>query len=608
MDIRKFFSASGPSDEKSEKQNFTANQPVSRSMKGSGLSKERQLNLSPSPKQTKKSNLRANVSNVVISSEEDTDGECPISDQLKKEVRKNRKTKIISSDEEDAITSANALRQPVSSADENITRCSPRKKKPFSHEALSPVLLSDAPAPSKGKDVARRNPRKLITDMEPIHGVVTNKKRKRNCKDAKDAQKDEVNEVVPKRSKLAGSKQVDCDEMPMGVFANEEKGTVKTKKSDRSNTKLNIPAVSNLNKKRSSEKLIDIDARSNTRTSSSSPKKSKTKLQKTVVTANIPEDMTIKGTMHLMASRPTQNSDQEALKKQLDLPWVDKYKPIQQKELVGQHTDKSPFNKLVSWLRDWPKYNLGVRALQKKSRPNQYQAQSDGTSFKAALLSGPPGIGKTTCGVFACKQLNLQYLELNASDSRGKKAIESQVSSLLEDNRMDKYYFSSAGKVTSKVLGINQVLIMDEVDGMSGNQDRSGIMELIQMIKRTKVPIICICNDRQSQKIRSLANYCFDLRFTRPRAEQIKGRLQTIAYKENLKIPSETLDKIIEASNQDLRQCIHSLQLMNSGSSKADQRFQKKDISVNIFEAARTCLSSDSTLAENRKCSFLTTP
>ena len=77
---------------------------------------------------------------------------------------------------------------------------------------------------------------------------------------------------------------------------------------------------------------------------------------------------------------------------------------------------------------------------------------------------------------------------------------------------------------------------MDEVDGMSGNADRAGVFfsfifhnfdsfqvaELIQMIKRTRVPIICICNDRQSRKIRSLANYCFDLRFQRPRVEQIK--------------------------------------------------------------------------------------
>lgn len=42
---------------------------------------------------------------------------------------------------------------------------------------------------------------------------------------------------------------------------------------------------------------------------------------------------------------------------------------------------------------------------------------------------------------------------------------------------------------------------MDEVDGMGGS-DRGGIQELIQLIKKTRVPIIAICNDRQHQKIR----------------------------------------------------------------------------------------------------------
>lgn len=56
------------------------------------------------------------------------------------------------------------------------------------------------------------------------------------------------------------------------------------------------------------------------------------------------------------------------------------------------------------------------------------------------------------------------------------------------------------------------VLIMDEVDGMSGS-DRGGITKLIQLIKTTKIPIICICNDRNSTKIRTLRNYCLDLSF-----------------------------------------------------------------------------------------------
>lgn len=53
---------------------------------------------------------------------------------------------------------------------------------------------------------------------------------------------------------------------------------------------------------------------------------------------------------------------------------------------------------------------------------------------------------------------------------------------------------------------------MDEVDGMSGS-DKGGNKCLIDMIKMTKVPIVCICNDRSNQKIRSLANHCLDIKF-----------------------------------------------------------------------------------------------
>lgn len=71
---------------------------------------------------------------------------------------------------------------------------------------------------------------------------------------------------------------------------------------------------------------------------------------------------------------------------------------------------------------------------------------------------------------------------------------------------------------------------MDEVDGMAGNEDRGGIQELIQLIKNTQTPIICMCNDRSHQKMRSLVNHCFDLRFNRPRVEQIKVKLKLIEF------------------------------------------------------------------------------
>lgn len=55
-------------------------------------------------------------------------------------------------------------------------------------------------------------------------------------------------------------------------------------------------------------------------------------------------------------------------------------------------------------------------------------------------------------------------------------------------------------------------LIMDEVDGMSGG-DRGGVSELINIIKSSKVPIICICNDKWNQKLKSLRNSTLDLDF-----------------------------------------------------------------------------------------------
>ena len=106
---------------------------------------------------------------------------------------------------------------------------------------------------------------------------------------------------------------------------------------------------------------------------------------------------------------------------------------------------------------------------------------------------------------------------------------------------------------------------MDEVDGMAGNEDRGGVAELIQLIKKTKVPLICICNDRGDQKMRSLVNYCYDLRFPKPRSEQIKGSLMSIAFKENIKISPNVLNDLIASSNYDIRQCIHNLSMLGAG-------------------------------------------
>ena len=105
---------------------------------------------------------------------------------------------------------------------------------------------------------------------------------------------------------------------------------------------------------------------------------------------------------------------------------------------------------------------------------------------------------------------------------------------------------------------------MDEVDGMAGNEDRGGVAELINLIKASKVPVIAMCNDRNHQKIRSLSNYCFDLRFSRPRVEQIKAAMMSVCFKEKIPIKPDALSELISGCGQDVRQVLHHLSMIKA--------------------------------------------
>ncbi|XP_058526171.1 replication factor C subunit 1 isoform X2 [Ochotona princeps] len=269
------------------------------------------------------------------------------------------------------------------------------------------------------------------------------------------------------------------------------------------------------------------------------------------------------------------------------LLWVDKYKPTSLRTIIGQQGDQSCANKLLRWLRNWHKSSPEEK---KNAKFGKFAGKDDGSSFKAALLSGPPGVGKTTTASLVCQELGYSYVELNASDTRSKNSLKAIVAESLNNTSIKGFYSSGASPSGST----KHALIMDEVDGMAGNEDRGGIQELIGLIKHTKIPIICMCNDRNHPKIRSLVHYCFDLRFQRPRVEQIKGAMMSIAFKEGLKIPPPAMNEIILGANQDIRQVLHNLSMWCARSkaltydqAKADSHRAKKDIKLGPFDVAR---------------------
>lgn len=186
--------------------------------------------------------------------------------------------------------------------------------------------------------------------------------------------------------------------------------------------------------------------------------------------------------------------------------WTVRYAPKDLKDLVG---NPGAITKLRDWLQAWPK---SVKCDFKKPGKDAMGI------FRAVLISGPPGIGKTTAAHVVSRLEGYTPIELNASDIRSKKLIESSLQDTINNTSLDGWY--RGGKLDKSLsadgvtISDRTVLIMDEVDGMSGG-DRGGIGAINHLIKKTKVPIICICNDSKNPKMKPFERTTFSLKFSK---------------------------------------------------------------------------------------------
>lgn len=225
--------------------------------------------------------------------------------------------------------------------------------------------------------------------------------------------------------------------------------------------------------------------------------------------------------------------------------WTVRYAPQQVSQICG---NKTAVEKLQRWLRAFPKNQRTKFVL-----PGP---DASGT-FRAVIIHGPPGIGKTTAAHLVAKLEGYDVVESNASDTRSKKMVESGLKGVLSTTSLLGYFGASGGgevEASKKKL----VLIMDEVDGMSAG-DRGGVGALAAVCKKSQIPMILICNDRKLPKMKPF-DYCtYDLPFRRPTTDQIRSRIMTIAYREKLEIPATVVNALIEGSGADIRQVVNMI-------------------------------------------------
>ncbi len=232
--------------------------------------------------------------------------------------------------------------------------------------------------------------------------------------------------------------------------------------------------------------------------------------------------------------------------------WTQKYQPKEENEIVGNPSAVKSIDEYLS--------NFGMKTAK----------------YNAIILVGPPGTGKTATVYVMATKYKYDILEINASDVRNEQAIGRNVGIAA----MEK-------SITNKE---KTIILIDEVDGISGQQDRGGIGALIKVIKNTRNPLILTANDISDQKFSSLKRQVKEIKFQSIRKPTIVKALQNICEIENIEYDSKVLEQITDNAKGDLRAAINDLQSVAQGKKSLKiedlkNLYQMRDEEKNVFEA-----------------------
>ena len=167
----------------------------------------------------------------------------------------------------------------------------------------------------------------------------------------------------------------------------------------------------------------------------------------------------------------------------------------------------------------------------------------------AAMLFGPVGCGKTASIYAIAEELNLDVFEVNASDSRSKKSIEEVI--------------GAAARQQSLIgFGKKKVILIDEIDGMSGTKDRGGVPAIIKIMEQTPFPIVMTANDPFNKKFSKLRRKVQMIEYSALDYVAVFERLKEVATLEGIKFEESALRDLARRCGGDMRAALTDLEIL----------------------------------------------
>ncbi len=176
---------------------------------------------------------------------------------------------------------------------------------------------------------------------------------------------------------------------------------------------------------------------------------------------------------------------------------------------------------------------------------------------KAALVYGVPGVGKTSSIYTIANELGLEILEVNASDFRNTEQINSKIGVAVGQQSL---FFKS------------KVILVDEIDGLSGTKDRGGIQAIVKLFEKTAFPIVLTAINPWPHKFSTLRRKTNMIEFEPLDASSIYKILKKICDSEKIKYEDSVLKGLARRSGTDARAAINDLQTLTIETSELTKK------------------------------------